>query len=292
MAGGVRPAGARALTGTRLFAQDKAMNRTGLIAAIATAAAVGLVFGLYPDLDIRVTALLFNPEFYTYGMRQALVPVRQGAMWLIAALAAPAVLAVLLKLVMPSRPMFMPGRAVLLLIATLALGPGLLVNVIAKEHWGRPRPIEVQQMGGSKPFVAWWDPRGTCANNCSFVSGDVAGGFWTMAPAALAPAPWRALAYTAAIAFGSGIAVLRMLFGGHFFTDAVFAGVMTFVIIWLVFNLLYRWQASRLSDQAIEQAIARLARPSVLFRRPAQRGPPPGAAQADAAAGADRRPGE
>jgi membrane-associated phospholipid phosphatase len=66
---------------------------------------------------------------------------------------------------------------------------------------------------------------------------------------------------------------IRMLFGGHFFTDAVFAGVFTFLIIWLVFNLLYRWQATRLSDAAIEQAIERLVRPRFLFgrsTRPAQ----------------------
>jgi lipid A 4'-phosphatase len=256
------------------------MNRTGLIAALAIAVLVGLLFGIYPDLDIRVTALLFNPEFYTYGMRQTFLPVREAAIWVIRIVAAPAILALLLKLIMPHRRMLLPGRAVLFLIGTLVLGPGLVVNVIAKEYWGRPRPIEVQPMGGTEPFVAWWDPRGTCPDNCSFVSGDVSAGFWTMAPAALAPAPWRPLAYTAAIAFGSGIGVLRMLFGGHFFTDVVFAGVITFLIIWVGYGLLYRWRVARLSDEAIEQAIERLARPRFLSRRSAQRSLPGKAADA------------
>jgi membrane-associated PAP2 superfamily phosphatase len=267
------------------------MNRTGLIAALAVAGVVGLVFGLYPELDVRVTALLFNPQFYTFGMRQALVPVRDGAMWAIAALAAPAILALAAKLIMPRRPMFLPARAVVFLTATLALGPGLMANVITKEHWGRPRPIDVQSLGGSEPFVAWWDPRGTCKENCSFVSGDVAGGFWTLAPAALAPAPWRPLAYVAAITFGTGIAVIRMLFGGHFFTDTVFAGVFTFLITWLVFNLLYRWRATHLSDEVVERTIARLARPKFLFPA-AKPAPPPGSTSADAAVGLDRRSGE
>ncbi|MPZ55592.1 MAG: phosphatase PAP2 family protein [Rhizobiales bacterium] len=267
------------------------MNRTGLIAALTVAVVVGAVFGIYPDLDIRVTALLFNPEFYTEGMRLALRPVRQTAMWLIAALVAPAILALALKLIMPQRKMLLPGRAVLFLIVTLALGPGLIVNSIAKEHWGRPRPIDVQQLGGSERFVAWWDPRGTCETNCSFVSGDVSGGFWTLAPAALAPSPWRPLAYAAAIVFGSGIAVIRMLFGGHFFTDAVFAGVFTFLIIWVVFNLLYRWQAVRLSDEVLEHAIERAARPWSLFSRQADRPPQPGGVtHADASVRFERRP--
>jgi membrane-associated phospholipid phosphatase len=177
--------------------------------------------------------------------------------------------------------MLLPGRAALFLLSTLVLGPGLAVNVIAKDYWGRPRPIEVQQWGGKDSFVAWWDPRGTCRSNCSFVSGDVAGAFWTLAPAALAPAPWRPLAYAAAIAFGSGVGLIRMLFGGHFFTDVVFAGLITFVIIWLVFNLLYRWQAARLSDAAIEQAIERLARPRSWFPRPAQQARQPGLGNPD-----------
>ena len=86
------------------------------------------------------------------------------------------------------------------------LGPGLLVNLTLKNHWGRPRPIEVAQFGGDKQFVAWWDPRGTCDGNCSFVSGDVSGAIWTIAPAALVPPPWRALAYGGALALGAGMA--------------------------------------------------------------------------------------
>ena len=245
------------------------MNRTGLIVALAIAATVGLVFGIYPELDIRVTGLLFNPDFYTFEMRQTWSPVRDAAMWLITALAALPVIALVVKLILPHRPMLMRPRAVLFLAITLALGPGLVVNGLAKEYWGRPRPIEVQQMGGAHPFVAWWDPRGTCEKNCSFVSGDVSGGFWTMAPAALTPMPWRPFAYAGAIALGSGIAVLRMLFGGHFFTDSVFAGVITFLIIWLTYNTLYRWRAARFSDEALERGLERLARPSFLFPRKA-----------------------
>jgi membrane-associated PAP2 superfamily phosphatase len=251
------------------------MNRTGLIAALAIAAVVGLLFGIYPHLDIRVTGLLFNPEFYTFNMRQTLSPVRDAAMWLITVLAVLPVIAVVVKLILPHRPMLMRPRAILFLIVTLALGPGLVVNGLAKEHWGRPRPIEVQQMGGTHPFVAWWDPRGTCDKNCSFVSGDVSGGFWTLAPAALTPAPWRPLAYAGAIVLGSGIAVLRMLFGGHFFTDAVFAGVITFLIVWLGYNILYRWQPARFSDEAMERALERLARPHFLFPPQAPRSPQP-----------------
>ena len=124
--------------------------------------------------------------------------------------------------------MLIPGRATLFLITTMALGPGLLVNVGLKDYWGRPRPIDVAQFGGNQHFVAWWDPRGDCPANCSFVSGDCRGAAWTFAPAALVPPPWRAVAYGAALALDAGMAAIRMMAGAHFLTDTVFAGVFTF----------------------------------------------------------------
>ena len=106
---------------------------------------------------------------------------------------------------------------------------------------------------------------GDCPGNCSFVSGDVAGAFWTVAPAALAPPQWRALAYGAALALGAGMAAIRVMAGAHFVSDVVFAGVFTFLIIWLVHGLIYRWPRTRLSDEAVERAIARIATPGYDF---------------------------
>ena len=44
-------------------------------------------------------------------------------------------------------------RPGLFLVILLALGPGLLVNAVFKEYWGRPRPREVVQFGGKKEFL-------------------------------------------------------------------------------------------------------------------------------------------
>jgi membrane-associated phospholipid phosphatase len=153
------------------------------------------------------------------------------------------------------------GRAIVLLLASLALAPGLLVNVALKEHWDRPRPIAVREFNGPDRFVPWWDPRGECRHNCSFVAGEASGAFWTLAPAALAPAPVRIFAYAAAIAFGAAVGILRMAFGAHFFTDVAFAGVFTFLIVWTVHGALYRWRRTAIADATIERAIERVFMP-------------------------------
>lgn len=237
------------------------MNRTGLIIALAIGSIVGVVFGLDPSLDIAVARLFYNSSTDTAALQQALVPIRHACMALVWVIAAPALAAPVIKLIWPRRRLLVPGRAVLLLTATLALGPGILVNAVLKDHWGRSRPEQVVALGGHDPFVAWWDPHGVCPHNCSFVSGDVSFGTWTLAPAALAPPPWRAVAYTAALAFSSGIAVMRMVQGGHFVTDTVFAGVFTFLIIWVVYHLIYRWQATRITDDRVEQWLEWLVLP-------------------------------
>src|SRR5262245_29486711 len=98
------------------------MNRTGLLIALAVAAAAGLTFGLYPKLDLILVESFFNP---TTGIWMAAGPpaarTRDAIAWLIALIAAPAFVALIGKLILPRRPMLLPGRAAVLMIVTLAL---------------------------------------------------------------------------------------------------------------------------------------------------------------------------
>jgi lipid A 4'-phosphatase len=123
----------------------------------------------------------------------------------------------------------------------------------------------VQEFYGPDQFVAWWDPRGACEKNCSFVAGEGAGGFWALAPAALAPPAWRPLAYGAALLFGAAAGGLRISGGAHFFSDVAFSGIFTFLIVWLMHGLIYRWAATRITDEQVEAAIERVALPPHLL---------------------------
>jgi membrane-associated PAP2 superfamily phosphatase len=209
---------------------------------LALAAAIGIAFGALPQLDLTMSGLFFDPAAKRFPFRDAAVNrvIRDGAEWVMILLVAPAVAAIVIRLALPRRPFPVSARSGFFLVATLALGPGLLVNAILKDHWPRPRPVAVSEFGGTERFVAWWDPRGACPRNCSFVSGEAATAFWTLAPAALVPPPWRALALTAAAAYGIGIGGLRLAAGAHFFTDVAFAGVFTFLLIWLAYRFLFR----------------------------------------------------
>src|SRR5258706_16417856 len=88
------------------------MNRTGLVIAFAVAAAVGLVFGMRPDLDLKLAALFFDPE--RGGFWRAYDPIylraRDVAVWLVTLVAAPAGFAPPAHISLPRRPPLVPRR--------------------------------------------------------------------------------------------------------------------------------------------------------------------------------------
>ena len=58
-----------------------------------------------------------------------------------------------------------------------------------------------------------------------------------------------------------------MAFGGHFFTDVSIAGLVTFVVIWFAYAMIYRWPWTRFSDAAVDAALTRLASPGYRLRQ-------------------------
>ena len=255
------------------------MNRTGLFIALGLALVVGLLFGLHPELDLKLAALFYDPATKSFPVKLNTVAAiaRDGAMWIAWGLALPAIVALVVKLARPDRPLLISGRRMVFLLITMILAAGVLTNLTFKSYWSRPRPVMVTQFNGPLNFVPWWDPRGSCDKNCSFFSGESATAFWTYAPAALTPPAWRPLAYAAAAVFGIVTSVLRMAFGGHFFTDVTAAGLVTFLVIWLAHGAIYRWPSTRTTDAEIDAALTRFAWPGYVWRRRLLNGshPPP-----------------
>lgn len=134
------------------------------------------------------------------------------------------------------------GRVCAYVVATMVVGPGLVVNVILKDSWGRPRPSTIREFDGPNYFVPPLVMTDQCDNNCSFSSGHGALGFWPVALALLVPAPWRHQAVLAAVLFGAMVGYVRIAQGGHFLSDVAFSAVITVAII--------RWMHKRMIASA------------------------------------------
>ena len=130
-------------------------------------------------------------------------------------------------------------KALLFVILSVALGPGLLANTLLKDHWGRARPTQIEAFGGSSHFTPAPLPAAECPRNCSFVSGHAALGFSLVAFAFLLPAGTaRRRVIAAALGFGGLVGLVRVAQGGHFLSDVVWAGLLVFgttaILHWLI----------------------------------------------------------
>lgn len=129
-------------------------------------------------------------------------------------------------------------RGVIYILLTVALGPGLLANTLLKDHWGRARPAQVIEFGGSKLFTPPLLPSDQCTANCSFVSGHGAMAFTLIAFAFLIRDPARRRrGIQAALIFGTLVGFTRIAQGRHFLSDTIDAALLMIGLSWL----LHRW---------------------------------------------------
>jgi lipid A 4'-phosphatase len=239
-----------------------AVARISFIILLVLGVLTGVIFAVDPSLDLKFASFLHDvaalPAVRRYD--RLIDTIRQVGPFVIVAVVIPAVVTLALKMFSPQRSTPMTSRSALLIIMTLALGPGLLVNGILKETWARPRPGMVTEFGGDYAFMPWWDPRGTCDSNCSFVSGETSSAVWMTAPAMVVPPPLRLLALGAAALYGLLFASIRLLAGGHFLTDVIFAAIFTGLVIWAAHGFLFRWPATRMEDSALDARLERSGR--------------------------------
>jgi lipid A 4'-phosphatase len=125
-------------------------------------------------------------------------------------------------------------RVAVFLLASLAIGPGVIVNLMLKPWWGRPRPSTILEFGGANGYVPPMVVSNACSGNCSFPSGHAALGFWLVSFALLAPPRWRISAIAIATFAGALVGAVRIAQGGHFLSDVVFSGLITISVnVWL-----------------------------------------------------------
>lgn len=117
------------------------------------------------------------------------------------------------------------------------LGPGALVNMGFKDNWQRARPYQVQEFGGTQLFTRAGVITDQCNNNCSFVSGHVACGFF-MATLMLVQPRRRRLWAVVGVVSGLAIGFSRIAAGDHWLSDTLWAGPITLLCSWVVWRVL------------------------------------------------------
>ncbi|WP_265944604.1 phosphatase PAP2 family protein [Dechloromonas sp. A34] len=217
-----------------MFTCSVASRATELrIALIAFGLLVGL-FIAFPQIDLAVSGLFYRGEGHWALNREDLwlaIPYRG-----LPRLGQGLLVALLLLWLLGFAKCFPKLKARqttfgFLLAAALA-GPILLVDATLKEHSGRTRPVNIEQFGGSKQFTPAFIPADQCEQNCSFVSGHVATAAFIMAFGWLGAPAVRRRWLLASLACGGLFALVRIVPGGHFLSDTIFAWFATYFSLW------------------------------------------------------------
>ena len=213
----------------------------GPLREIWATAAFGLVaailFVAVPEIDLAAAQALYvgDNRFVLSGTTISVVwskLTRIVALIIVVALAIGLILSVLRH-----RAVFgLDWRRYVFVLLCFGIGAGIVANAIFKENWGRARPSQIVEFGGEKQFSPAFVIADQCPRNCSFVSGDSAFAFGTLAFALLAGRRRRYV--LAALAFGMIVGVGRMLTGAHFLSDVVFSGVFTVLTVLVLERLL------------------------------------------------------
>ena len=133
-------------------------------------------------------------------------------------------------------------RHLLFLILSLAIGPGLLVNVIFKDHWGRPRPRQIEQFGGHWHHQDVLD-KGVSGRGKAFPCGHSSMGYYFVVFYFLLRRKRRLAAFMSlacAGLYGSLLGAARMAAGAHFLSDVLWSAVFTAGAAFLLYYLILR----------------------------------------------------
>ncbi len=192
-----------------------------------------LVFITFPQIDLYISDLFYNgkefplngntvEEFFYHSVRPVILFLALGS------------IAVFFYNLISKNNLFgINGKVMLYLLLVLSIAPGLVVNAMLKENWGRARPNQTMHYGGDKEFT----PAFVMSNQggYSFSSGHTAAAFSLIGFALLAKNRkkfWMLLAIT----YGVLVSLARVAAGGHFFSDVV----TSFFIVYIFTHILYK----------------------------------------------------
>ncbi|HEV8051618.1 MAG TPA: phosphatase PAP2 family protein [Parachlamydiaceae bacterium] len=202
--------------------------------------ALAIITPFTPQLDLAITNYFYQPTqsfpsnpFYNFLYNYGLIP----AQLLFSFSATILFLSWFLK---KWKSWHTPA---LILTLSLLIGSGLIVHEIFKEHWGRPRPKQVIEFGGSQPFRPYYEPnffhqpepsKGFSCGHCTM-------GFYFFTLALVArrlnymKTFWTALIL--AFALGITLSLARIAQGGHFFSDTLISAI----VMWLTAYTCVHW---------------------------------------------------
>ncbi|CAD7027656.1 phosphatase PAP2 family protein [Pseudorhizobium halotolerans] len=224
---------------TQLFGSARRVFATLLVAWFTLLA----FFHLNPQIDIAVARSFFYYEacaagtsvsvvcgHFPYSDDAPLVFLRELFFYLPAAVAIAMLILLIREIMIRSAPSIRRVRDYGIAISSMIVGPYILVNLFLKQVSDRPRPAQTDLFGGVMEFKPAAAFDGACTNNCSFLSGEAAGGGWLACLVILMPPHLRPVLGPPLVAIAMLPAAMRMSFGRHYLSDITLGFLLPIVV--------------------------------------------------------------
>src|SRR5436305_5189335 len=234
----------------------------GLLFLTALAVAVTILFAV-TRLDIAAARAFYSPNALDHW------PLARELPWSVLYRLAPWITAVLVLSGLGALALGMARghgdwrRHGIFLLLSVVIGPGLLVNTVFKDHWGRPRPRDIVEFGGPLHYRIAPLPGGE--GGASFPCGHCSVGFlyavgwwvWRRRRPAWARAS-LAVGLLAGFALGLG----RMAAGGHFLSDVIWSALLALGVAHVLYYDVLRLSGHELRESEAASAGSPAAAPA------------------------------
>ena len=192
-----------------------------------------LLFLAFPEIDLYVSGLFFDGDVF-WAKNTVLEQLFYNSVKPVLILFTSVIVLLFLYNKYTKKEIFnINAKTLLFAFLVLSIAPGLIVNAILKENWGRARPTNIIEFHGHKEFTPAFVL--SDQNGYSFSSGHTAAAFSLLGFVLLAKRK-RQFFLALALSYGIAVSIARMAAGGHFISD-----VMTsFFIVWIATHIFYK----------------------------------------------------
>ena len=227
------------------------MSKSSFLIAILLSILCTILFLAYPSVDIKVAHHFYihNHDFILLDRAWA-----RGARiiqnYALIAFGLILMISFILKILIKGFAVKL--KSLIYIFVVFMIVPVVLINGVLKDNFHRPRPREIVQFAGTMKFKRVWTVTGECDNNCSFVCGDAAAvfAFWALFP--FVRRRWKLLYGTSILLLGGFYGFIRVGQGAHFLSDAIFAALLSYIFIWLIYWFFYRYAPAWLDEKKLE----------------------------------------
>ncbi len=205
-----------------------------------------ILFVGFPELDIWFSSLFFDKGHFFFYNSLTVIIINRSVEVIVGMLS----ICLIILLLWKRNPFSMNKKYMIYLLLVLIIGPGLVVNVVFKDHWGRARPGRIEEFGGVQKFTRAFVISDQCQKNCAFVSGHASIGFYFVSFGFIWRAHRKKIIAGAAL-YGALIGFARILRGVHYLSDIVFAFFFVYITAFMIYEFMFVFPYRKKSPASI-----------------------------------------